>query len=77
MGSGVGVGVGVGVGSDFFSHKAFMVMFFAGMVPGIDRLQPLKVYPVFVGSAGALILEPYSCVIGAILLPPSVSKVMV
>ena len=46
-------------------------------VRALSLNQPPKVLPVFVGSAGALIEEPYSYCAESILLPPFVLNVTV
>ena len=61
----------------FIFHEAVIVRSSAGIFAGIALSHPLKVYPVLVGSAGAVIAVPISCDIGAIFEPPAVSNVIV
>jgi hypothetical protein len=42
----------------FFSHFAFIVISFAGMIAGISGSQPANLYPFLIGLAGGIIGLP-------------------
>jgi hypothetical protein len=52
-------------------------MFSAGISYGILLSQPVNVYPVLVGSAGAVTADSYFPVIGLIVVPLFVLNVIV